>query len=66
MMRKGAVYREEALAYAQTAYFVGIVVMQWADVVISKTRRQSVFRHGFRYGPPCFNVTYIVQIGMLT
>jgi len=52
-MRQGAVYREEALAYAQTAYFVGTVVMQWADVVISKTRRQSVFRHGFRYDRPC-------------
>lgn len=30
----------------QTAFFVSIVIVQWADLVLSKTRRLSVFQHG--------------------
>ncbi|OXA59215.1 Sodium/potassium-transporting ATPase subunit alpha [Folsomia candida] len=30
-----------------TAYFVSIVVCQWANLIISKTRRSSVFKKGF-------------------
>ena len=29
-----------------TAFFTSIVVVQWADVIISKTRRLSVFKQG--------------------
>jgi len=29
-----------------TAFFTTIVVVQWADVIISKTRRLSVFQQG--------------------
>uniref|UniRef100_G1RSV7 Sodium/potassium-transporting ATPase subunit alpha n=1 Tax=Nomascus leucogenys TaxID=61853 RepID=G1RSV7_NOMLE len=32
----------------QTAFFVTIVVVQWADLIISKTRRNSVFQQGMR------------------
>ncbi|KAH9416191.1 Sodium/potassium-transporting ATPase subunit alpha-1 [Dermatophagoides pteronyssinus] len=31
---------------AQSAYFAGIIVMQWMDVIVCKTRRVSIFRHG--------------------
>lgn len=30
----------------QTAYFVTIVVVQWADLIISKTRRNSLVQQG--------------------
>lgn len=30
----------------QTAYFVTIVVVQWADLIISKTRRNSIVQQG--------------------
>jgi sodium/potassium-transporting ATPase subunit alpha len=31
-----------------TAFFVGIVVIQWANAILSKTRRLSVFQQGMR------------------
>ncbi|GFN73912.1 sodium/potassium-transporting ATPase subunit alpha [Plakobranchus ocellatus] len=31
-----------------TSFFVSIVIVQWADLIISKTRRLSVFTHGMR------------------
>lgn len=36
----------EALAYAQTAFFVSIVVVQWADLIICKTRKLSIYHQG--------------------
>lgn len=32
-----------------TAFFVSIVVVQWADVIICKTRRNSVFQQGMKW-----------------
>ncbi|XP_078212208.1 sodium/potassium-transporting ATPase subunit alpha-4 isoform X5 [Callithrix jacchus] len=32
----------------QTAFFVTIVLVQWADLIVSKTRRNSVFQQGMR------------------
>ena len=32
-----------------TAFFTSIVIVQWADVIISKTRRLSVFQQGMWY-----------------
>ena len=32
-----------------TAYFAGIVLVQWTDLIICKTRRLSLFQHGFLY-----------------
>jgi len=45
----GSLAREEALAHAQTAYFVSIVVVQWADLLICKTRKLSLFQQGVLY-----------------
>ncbi|XP_004639995.1 sodium/potassium-transporting ATPase subunit alpha-4 [Octodon degus] len=33
---------------SQTAFFVSIVVVQWADLIICKTRRNSVFQQGMK------------------
>ncbi|EGD73524.1 sodium/potassium-transporting ATPase subunit alpha [Salpingoeca rosetta] len=32
----------------QTAYFVSIVIVQWADLIICKTRKLSIFQQGMR------------------
>jgi len=37
---------EEALAHAQCAYFISIIVVQWADLVCCKTRELSLFTQG--------------------
>jgi sodium/potassium-transporting ATPase subunit alpha len=39
----------KALEYTcHTAFFIAIVIVQWADIVICKTRNLSVFSHGMR------------------
>jgi len=38
--------RIDALKAAQTAYFISIIVVQWADLLICKTRTLSIFTHG--------------------
>lgn len=35
-------YTPEALRYAQAAYLVSIVCVQWADLMICKTRNLSI------------------------
>jgi hypothetical protein len=39
---------KEALHHAQCAYFVSIVVVQWADLLICKTRWLSIYHQGMR------------------
>lgn len=31
-----------------TAFFASIVIVQWADLIVCKTRRNSVFQQGMR------------------
>lgn len=31
-----------------TAFFASIVIVQWADLIICKTRRNSVFQQGMK------------------
>merc|ERR1712166_294812 len=38
--------RVECLRKAQTSYLFSIIVVQWADVIICKTRTMSVLTHG--------------------
>jgi len=40
--------RINALGNAQTAYFVSIVLVQWADLLACKTRKLSIFQQGMR------------------
>lgn len=42
----------------QTAFFVTIVVVQWADAIICKTRRNSIFVHGMRNGMFNFGLVF--------
>ena len=39
-------YQTAALEYAQTAYFITIIIVQWADLMIAKTRKLSIFEQG--------------------
>ena len=41
-------YSNEALKYAQCAYLVSIVVVQWADLMICKTRNLSISQQGMK------------------
>jgi len=38
--------RIEALARSNTAYFISIIIVQWADLMICKTRIRSLFEQG--------------------
>merc|ERR1719359_1120517 len=38
----------EALGHAQTAAFVSIVIVQWADLLICKTRSLSIYHQGMK------------------
>jgi magnesium-transporting ATPase (P-type) len=38
--------RTEALARANSAYFISIIIVQWADLMICKTRVRSLFEQG--------------------
>lgn len=33
---------------AQSAFFLSIIIVQWADLIVSKTRKLSIFSHGMR------------------
>ena len=37
---------KEALHHAQCAYFISIIIVQWADLVICKTRMNSIYHQG--------------------
>ena len=41
--------RKELEFTCQTAFFTSIVVAQWGDLIVSKTRRLSVFQQGMKY-----------------
>ncbi|EGD75712.1 sodium/potassium-transporting ATPase subunit alpha-B [Salpingoeca rosetta] len=40
--------RKDVERAAQTSYFVSIVIVQWADLIICKTRMNTVFKQGMR------------------
>jgi sodium/potassium-transporting ATPase subunit alpha len=46
ILSQGVFYRREALAHAQTAFFVALIVNQWINLIICKTRQSSLFQHG--------------------
>lgn len=41
-------YTSDALIYAQSGYLVSIVVVQWSDLMICKTRNLSISQQGMR------------------
>jgi len=58
-------YQKNALIYAQTAYFICIIVVQWADLMISKTRKLSIFEQGMRNGFMNFGLVFETVLGIL-
>lgn len=49
----------KALEYTcHTAFFVSIVVVQWADAIICKTRKVSIFTHGMKNWPLNFALLF--------
>lgn len=57
-------YQKEALGFAQTAYFICIIVVQWADLLICKTRKLSIFDQGMANGFMNFGLCFETILGM--
>ena len=57
-------YQSDALKYAQTAYFISIIVVQWADLLISKTRKLSLFEQGMRNQFMNFGLCFETLLGI--
>ena len=51
-------YQKNVLYTAQTAYFAGVVVSRTADLLVCKTRKESLFTQGLR--------NRVLNIGLLT
>jgi len=52
-----------ALQHAQCAFFIAIIVVQWADLLICKTRTLSVFQQGMRNGTLNFGLFFTTVLG---
>lgn len=57
--------RRDALRRAQTAYFCSIVVVQWADLLICKTRILSLFQQGLKNKVMIFGMFSEVALAIL-
>ena len=51
-------YQQSVLLTAQTAYFAGVVISRTADLLICKTRKESIFTQGMR--------NRVLNIGLVT
>lgn len=58
-------YQNNALMHAQSAYFVSIVVVQWADLLIAKTRKLSIFTQGLRNHFMNFGIFFETTLAIL-
>lgn len=58
-------YQKHALAYAQTSYFISIIVVQWADLLIAKTRKLSLFDQGMNNGFMKFGIAFETILGCI-
>lgn len=54
---------KEALAHAQCAYFVSIIVVQWADILACKTRSLSLATQGMRNSFLTFGLFFETALG---
>jgi len=57
-------FQKSALEYAQTSYFISIIVVQWADLLIAKTRKLSLFEQGMENGFMNFGLCFETVLGM--
>ncbi|CAG9466608.1 unnamed protein product [Pedinophyceae sp. YPF-701] len=58
-------YQFDALKYAQTAYFISIIVVQWADLLIAKTRKLSIFEQGMHNRFMNFGLVFETILGVI-
>ena len=56
-------YQQNALAYAQCAYFISIIIVQWADLLICKTRKLSLFQQGLQNDFMNFGLLFETVLG---
>lgn len=56
-------YLGGALQHAQCSFFIAIIVVQWADLVICKTRTLSIFEQGMRNGVLNFGLFFTTVLG---
>jgi sodium/potassium-transporting ATPase subunit alpha len=57
-------YRQgDALQHAQCAFFIAIIVVQWADLIICKTRTLSMFQQGMKNGTLNFGLFFTTVLG---
>merc|ERR1712232_748122 len=57
--------QKESLAHAQCASFIGIIIVQWADLVICKTRWLSIRQQGMRNDVMNFALVFELILGAL-
>ncbi|MES1907262.1 MAG: hypothetical protein MHM6MM_000419 [Cercozoa sp. M6MM] len=57
--------RDEKLAKANTAYFLSIIVVQWADLLICKTRSRSLLHQGMKNRFMNFGLLFETVLGIL-
>eukprot|EP00808_Paulinella_micropora_P008500 g31928.t1 len=55
---------DEALKHAQSAYFLSIIITQWSDIIICKTRRLSLFQHGMKNNLLTFSLFFTMALSM--
>jgi sodium/potassium-transporting ATPase subunit alpha len=56
---------EKALQHAQCAFFISIIVVQWADLVACKTRELSLFNQSMRNGWLNFGLVWETVLGIV-
>ena len=56
-------YQSSALEYAQCAYFISIIIVQWADLLICKTRKLSLFQQGLQNDFMNFGLLFETVLG---
>eukprot|EP00271_Cylindrocystis_brebissonii_P021535 TRINITY_DN7756_c0_g1_i2.p1 TRINITY_DN7756_c0_g1~~TRINITY_DN7756_c0_g1_i2.p1 ORF type:complete len:1167 (+),score=247.04 TRINITY_DN7756_c0_g1_i2:363-3863(+) len=56
------VYQQQVLLFAQSSYFVAVMVTQWANVIVCKTRKLSVFTQGM--GNWVLNFSLLFETGV--
>jgi len=55
----------EALLYAQTCFFITIIIVQWADILACKTRTLSLVNQGMRNNMLTFGLFFETAVGAL-
>jgi hypothetical protein len=55
--------RKEALGLANTAYFISIIIVQWADLMICKTRALSIYQQGMTNSFMNFSLIFETVLG---